>query len=240
MGYPVTVLAPEGEQFNDYASTDQRYPLGARLCFNDGRVYRFQLVGASTLVVGDLLQGAAGVSGDRVQAGVANAVGVRSPTLTLTNPTAANLYAEGYFNVDTTPGGGELYVIDNHIATTAATGAVNLAAGHAIRTALTTASTTTLVKNPWKSTIQSPITTATGPVAGVAVKATTTGKFGWCQTAGIASVLANGTVVIGDAACFTRAAAAAVNPGAAATNFQIGQVVAVGVTWCTVRLTIDQ
>lgn len=240
MAYPVTVIAPEGEQYNDYVSTDQRWPLGSQLCFNDGRKYRFASVGGSTLVVGDLVQGAAGVAGDRVQTGVANAIGVRSPTVTATNPTAANLYAAGYLNIDTTPGGGHLYVIDNHIATTAATGAFNLAPGHAIRVALTAASTTTLVKNPYLSVIQSPITNATGPLAGVAMVATTTGRFGWVQTAGIASVLATGTVVIGDAACFTRATAAgAITSGAASTNLYIGQIVAVGVTWCTVKLNMD-
>ena len=106
MGYPVTVLAPEGEQYSDYASTDQRWPLGAQMMFQDGRKYRFASVGGSTLTVGDLLQGAAGVAADRVQTGVANAIGVRSPVVTATNPTAKNLYAEGYLNIDTTPGGG--------------------------------------------------------------------------------------------------------------------------------------
>lgn len=241
MSYPATVIAPEGEQFSAYASTNQVYPLGSQLCFQDGRKYRFASCGGSTLAVGDLLQGAAGVSGDRAQAGVANAIGQRSPTVTNTNPTTVNLYQEGYLVIDTTPGGGELYVINDHAAIAAATGTYNLAAGHAIRTALTTASTTTLVKNPYKLVIQMPATTATGPVCGVAVKALTSGQFGWVQTAGMAAVLANGTLVIGDTASTTRAAAGAVGPRVNATGieFQAGVVVAVGVTWTIVKLTLD-
>ncbi len=221
MGYPVTIIGAPDEPFNAYASTDQRYPLGTQLCFHDGRKYRFASTGGSTLAVGDLLQGAAGVSGDRAQTGVANAAGTRSPVVTNTNPTAANLYAEGYLVVDTTPGGGELYVIDNNAAIAAATGTYNLAAGHAIRTATTTSSTTTLVKNPFQKVIQLPITTGTGPIAGVAVKALTSGQFGWVQTAGMAAVLANGTLVIGDTASATRSAAGAVGPRAAATGTEV-------------------
>lgn len=239
MAYPVEIIAAEGEQYTAWASTNRpNHPLGTRMRFADGRIYRFVQNGGSTLVVGDVLQNRANDANHVTQTSTANAAGVRSPVQTLGNTAAAvNLYAEGYMGIVTTPGGGELYVIDNHAAV-AGSGVItlNLAAGHAIRTALTASSKYSLYANPFKSVIQLPASESGVPV-GIAVKALTSGQYGWIQTAGLAMVLASGTLIIGDRAVNLGAGDA--GPAADALQPEIGIVAEVGNTWGAVKLTLD-
>src|SRR3990172_7973321 len=170
MSLSLVVHGPEGEQFSTY--TTQRWPYGTQLVMQDGRKWRF--AGAPTLLVtGNVIQAAASVGNDVNRAGIAAAVGSKAPTLTLGGATTANLYAEGYWQNSVTPGGGDSYVIDNHLAGTTAV-AFNLARGHAIRTAITTTTRVDLIQNPYKGVIQNPATTTTAAPVGVAVSAPTT------------------------------------------------------------------
>jgi len=197
MSYPsIEIYGPEGEQYNTYAAASQRWPFGTALRAQDGRMYRFARAGGATLVIGDLLTAAANVANDVGRTGIAAAVGSRAPTLTMGGATTANLYAEGYWQNSVTPGGGDSYVIDNHLAGTTAV-AFNLAQGHAIRTAITTTTRVDLIQNPYKGVIQTPVTTTTAAPVGVAVSAPTTTLHCWIQTQGMASVLTSGTVVLG-------------------------------------------
>lgn len=240
MAYPNVLYSPEGEQFNIY--TAQRYPYGTQLIMQDGRKYRYALAGGTLLVIGDLLQQAATVANDVGRTAIAAALASRAPTLTTGGAVTANLYAEGYFHVDVDPGKG-LYNIDNHLAGTTAT-VYNLAAGHAIRVAaLTTTSRVSLIANPYKGVIQFPITTPTGKASGVAVSAiaATTGS-GWVQTAGTASVLTSGTVIVGNVV-IPHIAAGAVGPAAGASVVVADDIVGVvnrvaaTTAWSTIRLS---
>lgn len=242
MTYANMLFGPEGEQFNTYAAASQRWPLGTLMQLQDGRKYRFASAGGSTLVIGNLLQSAANVANHVDTTAVASAVGARTPTTTLGATAAtANQYAEGYFNVSVAPGSGQVYAVDNHLAVASAgILTANLAAGHAIRVALTTTSRVDLIANPYKSVIQAPATTPTGVTAGAAVSAPTTTQHGWVQTSGMASILTAGTAVLGEPVSTSGTAGAAM-PSAAATDAQAGTVqrVAASTAWSDVNLTID-
>src|SRR3990167_1575379 len=241
---------PEGEQFNVYAAPAQgnvaRWPLGTQLVLQDGRKYRFATAGATTLVIGDINQGAANVANDQGRTGIAAAVGSRAPTLTTGAAVTANKYAEGYMTISVTPGAGQVYLIDNHLAGTTAT-AYNLAAGHAIRVALTTTSRVNLVYNPYKAVIQTIATTPTAGIPGVAVSAPTDGQGCWLQRTGPACILTEATTVTVAGAAFSATTITAGAGGRAlhdATNasiYDIGVCIrAAAVTaWSTVNMDLD-
>lgn len=254
------------------------YPLGTQLVLRDGRKFRYGSAGATTLVVGDVIQAAAVVSTDVGMSAAAstsvnpfngtpttnglpalggtnagNAIGFTHGAATV----IANFFAEGYVVISVTPGGGDTYKILSHVAL--ASGAatppdvVNLWPGHFIRRALTdTTSKVDLIQHPYSRTIQSPVTTPTNVIVGVAVVALTgasgRGNFGWLQTRGICGVLTGGTLVIGATVTGTGArAGGAANQlvtktgSTQAIENNIGAVgrVAADAAWSTIFLQID-
>ena len=248
MAFPVVIQSQnQAEHRSDYAATDQRWNLGQKMIMSDGRAYRFHKVGASTLVVGDLVDGPAIITNHRATAAVARAAGAATIAATLgATLSAVNQYRGGYASVVLTPGGGETYILNENIniqthAAVASGGVITatLATGETIVEALTTTSDITWILNPYSETIQSPITTLISSLIGVAVKASTTGRFGWIQTRGIATVLVSGSPVVGNNFVRLVAAAAAGGPGANDTAVIAGIVNDVGSTWAVVDLQID-
>src|SRR3990167_800286 len=250
MSYPNVLYGPEGEQFNTYAVPARggrgRWPLGTQLVLQDGRKFRFATAGATTLVIGDINQSAANVADDQGRTGIAAAVGSRAPTLTTGSAVAANEYAEGYFTVSVTPGAGQVYLIDNHLAGTTAT-AFNLAPGHAIRVALTTPSRCNLFFNPYRNVIQTIATTPPAGVAGVSVSAPTDGLGCWLQRTGVACVLTEATTVTVAGAAFSATTITAGAGGRAlhdATNasiYDIGVCIPASAVnaWTTINMDLD-
>ena len=242
MSFPNVLYGPEGEQFSRY--TTQRWPLGTQLVMQDGRKYRFTLAGGTTLVIGDLLTSKANVANDVDRTGIAAAVGSKAPTLTLGGATTANLYAEGFWNISVTPGGGESYLINNHLAGTTAV-VFNLESGHTLRTAITITSRVDLIANPYKSVIQTPVTTTTAAPVGVAVSAGTNAEYGWVQTAGMDCVLTSGTVVLGAPVANIQVAGAVGPLSTTIATTVVQQVVgtcqrvAAGAAWSAVKLLLD-
>lgn len=245
-----------------------RFPLGTQLVLQDGRKFRYASVGAVTLVVGNLIQGALQLSTDVGQSAAADTAvnpvnglpttnGLGTNAIGLTHGAAtniANFFTEGYITVSVTPGGGDSYKILSHLAM--ASGAntpkdlVNLWPGQKIRRALTdTTSKLDLIQHPYSRVIQMPATLPTGFVCGVAVTpltgATGRGNFGFLQTRGAAGVLTdNTTVVIGQPAIASTVTAGAVSL-ITTTNVITSPVVgtflrvAASAAWSTVWLTID-
>ena len=114
-------------------------------------------------------------------------------TLGATNGTAG-FYANGYLVVDSGSGHlGQTYSIVGN-TTAASSGTMFVYLGEPLQTAIVAATdTVSLVPNQYNGVIQSP-TTITGTVAGVAVVAGSAGWYGYIQTRGVASVLADATV----------------------------------------------
>jgi hypothetical protein len=201
IGQSQDLWGPEGEQFNQY--TNQRWPLGTALNFQDGRKFRFCENGATLAVAGNLYQSPVpDAAFDTLVLAANGAIGDR--TVSITTGAAAVVAGDldgGYLVTEAVAGAGEgrLYLIDKGtpaIATTA-TGNVNLAGGAGLQTAITAGSDTiTLIKNPYKDLIIQP-SPPTALLIGVAIAAIAANSFGWVQTRGPAVCLIDGTVVIG-------------------------------------------
>lgn len=170
----------------------QRHRLGVYAETADGRGFRYGSMGAVAAVAGSLYQGAVPLANHLANTPPAVAIGATSFSYT-PGATAgdANLYAEGYLQVDTTPGNGYIYEISGHAAITASV-AFTLNLVDPIQVALTTNSRVGLIPNPYRNLIVTP-TTNTARVAGVPCAVIPAANFGWIQTKGPASVLINGT-----------------------------------------------
>ncbi len=249
------------------------YPLGTQFICKDGRKFRYASAGGVTLVRGNVLQAALTLSTDQnmsatasttvnpyrgsaspPNAGIATNV-AGSPDLAFTHGAAtviANFFAEGFINVDVTPGGGDTYKIITHpaLANGANTPAdlVNLWPGHSLRRPLTdTTSKVTLLQHPYSRIIQAPITTVTGVTVGVCVTpltgATGRGNFGWVQTAGACGVLQDNTaLLIGQPCVGSGATAGTCSLWVSGISAIIGQVMRISASaaWSCVWLQIDR
>jgi hypothetical protein len=214
------------------SSTTQMHKLGTRGYTADGRRFRYAQVGAADTVAGKLYQSAAPIANHLANTPPAVAIGATSFTYTPGNTAgAANLYAEGYLQVDTTPGEGYTYQVSGHAAIVAST-AFTLKLVDPIQVALTTDSRVGLLANAYKNVIVA-ATTVTAPAVGVAPCVVGDTEYGWLQTWGPCSALINGTpgVGIGVVSSATTAGAFDVAAVAAEINVRIlGRMCQVGVS----------
>jgi hypothetical protein len=263
MAFPTVKYGPDSEVYNLYSVVSpapgdngsggqiaQRgvESLGQQLVLADGRKFRFALGGA-LLVVGNTIQAADALTTSEDLTAVAAAIGSRIISFTHGGATTVvNFFAEGSAVISVTPGGGDYYKIASHLAlTNGGTDIVNLAAGNAVRRALTTTSRVDLRQSPYANAIQIPSAVLTGIPLGVAVSAIASGGTGWLQTRGSTGVLTNGALIKGARAIVPGAAAAgACSPetpttGESDVEVTLGTVLAVAATtaWSTVFLTLD-
>jgi len=184
------------------SSATQLHPLGTRGYDDMGRVYRYVRAGASDLVAGNVIQGAALVAGHLTLA-VNTTSGGTSPgstsiAVTCVSAVSTGFYNEGLLIVASGSGQGTTYKINQCPAvSTGATGAFTLYFEDAIPTltnmTISTSSKISLVPNPYMNVIQAPVTTLTGPIVGVATYVITATQYGWLQTWGPCGVLSNDT-----------------------------------------------
>lgn len=209
--------------------------LGARIVTRDGRVFRFARVGALAAVAGSLYQAAAAVPNHLAQTPAAAAIGATQVVITTLGATAAteNQYAEGYMQVDTTPGNGIMYGINSHLANAGSAAlTLNLEKDDAIQVALTTASRVGLIANPYAAVIVTP-TTATNVCVGVPLVAAAALAYCWIQTWGPCPMLINGTPGVGVGVVNSATTAGAVDLGTVAAEInvrQLGIMLQVGVS----------
>lgn len=237
-------LLIEGAAGQDMYLTDttQRHPLGTLAVTKDGRCFRYASAGAAALIEGNLIQSAAPIANHLALTSAAQAIGdgtQKNPIVVTPGATAgaANLYAEGMLNIDTTPGNGYLYRISGHAAITSSV-AFNLFLDpdDTIQVALTTSSRYGLIHNPFKTNIIS-ATTVTAPVSGWAVSPiaanTAAENYGWLCTRGLVSALINGTPGVGIGVISSGTTAGAVDVAAVAAEINvriIGRMAQVGVS----------
>lgn len=194
--------------------TTQQYPLGTKLLFADGRKFTYAgaASGAAT-VAGKVYQSEApGANFDDIVV-PATAIGARALTVT-TGATAitADDFNGGYVVVQDDTGEGYAYLVEDTAAVSATTlgaGALSLAEG--IVVALTSSTTVLLLKHPNKLVIVHP-SPNTASIVGAAQSVIGTSKFGFLQTNGIAAVLTEGTVVIGQRVRVSESVDGAVTP----------------------------
>lgn len=191
--------------------TTQVNPLGTRLLFADGRRFIYALAGGTSTVAGKVYQ--AEVPGANLDdlAVAATAVGARSITVTLgATAASADDFNGGYVVVQDDTGEGYAYLIEDTPAISAsAAGAIALAEGVVI--ALTASTTVLLTKHPGAKVIVHP-SPNTAMIVGAAQGIITNAKYGFLQTNGIAAVLTEGTVVIGQRVRVSESIDGAVTP----------------------------
>jgi len=213
------------------SSATQLAPLWSRATTKDGRVFRYVQAVADT-VAGSVYQSTAPIALHLARTAPIVAVGATSFVFTPgAAGGAANLYGEGYCQVDTTPGNGYTYGVAGHAAITSSV-AFTVYLQDPIQVALTASSTVGLVHNPGKNVIVMP-TTATAAVAGVAPYIISTAQYGWLQTWGPCSVLINGTPGVGIGVVISATTAGAVDVAAVAAEIntrQVGHMMQVGVS----------
>jgi len=191
------------------STTSDGTQLGGLATTGDGRYFRYAKAGATALVPGKLQQSSAEATGNENLGVAAAAIGDTSITTTSTVTVTADQYAGGYVVVTTTPGQGYQYQIAGHAAATSAVVTLNLT--DPIQVALTTSSVIDLVANPYNGVVVNP-TTATGLPVGVAVAATPANYYGWIQTGGVGTVLADGSITVGTNLVASNGTAGAVEP----------------------------
>lgn len=218
----VQVTAPDTLHW----TTDFLHLLGTIGETQNGDQFRYVKAGAADLVAGNVLQSPAIVPNHLALTPSAAAIGALTIVATLGATLAtANQYAEGYVQIDTTPGNGYTYRVTGHAAV-ASSGVITatLDSSDPVQVALTASSRVGFVQNKYAGVIQFPVTTATGTVAGVAVTPIPTTKYGWVKTKGLASVLISGTPALG-AMVMTPSATAGSAIILTTTNLVVAQLV---------------
>lgn len=174
--------------------TNPSTDLGQIVSTQDGRKFRYTLVGASALVGGNLEQGrAVDTQFDEMTVTVGAPIGVN--TLTATNGTttiAANDFKDGIGAITSSTGIGQYSRILTH--TTGASGApITWTFEDAFQVAVTTSSKFTVRWNPWFKVVQA-ANTVTSAAVGGAVNAAAAGVYCFIQTGGMGVALSDSTV----------------------------------------------
>lgn len=199
--------------------------VGQLIWGDNGKAFRYSLVGASALVKGNLLQasvqdttyenmavGTAGVAGDKY--------------LQITNGTAtitSKMFEGGSINVYTagTVAIGDEYTIIGVTGTLTTGGALNVWLDRPLRYAYTTSAKVNMKRSPWSGVIQAPATTQTEMAVGVAIYEIPAAEYGWVQTHGVVSVLSDGsTFAVGSDVGTPSGTAGCVTVFAAGTTHQ--------------------
>lgn len=198
-----TIQGSDGDQFTVH--TTQVLSLGQSMQFADGRKFRYSRADPSTAVVVGKVYQAAVPAADNTHALItpaAAAVGDRTITVAIGGTAiAANVFRDGFLTVDLVgnTGFGYMYKLAPHGDVAASTSyTFPLASGSSVQVAIaTTASSVSLVRNPYADIVLSAATAPTAMVVGVSVKPIPAAQFGWIQTSGNVMCLVDGTVVIG-------------------------------------------
>lgn len=182
-----------------YVTTTHRGPmaLGTIGITEDGRRYRWSKAGATALSPGRVMQGEVpGANFDELAIDGVHAIGDKVITITNGNTAiTANMFKDGYLNVEDDTGEGILYRIASHpAADTSATCAITLTNGIAV--AMIAATTVGLTKHKCDSVIIHP-SPPTATLVGVPNTTVAAGSYFWAQFRGACSVLTDGVITAG-------------------------------------------
>jgi hypothetical protein len=222
-------------------SSSAEMPVGSLGMTKDGRMYRYSLAGAVDLSPGKLAVAAVSVANHtNVSVAAAAAVDAEKVTVTLGATAAtANQYAGGYMTMNDAAGEGISYLVSGHPAADASASLV-VTLAEPIQVALTTSSQATLSKNPWNGAVISVTDQLDMPV-GVPNTTIAAGEYGWIQTGGVCSALADETLAIGADLTIGTSVAGALEVVDAAGEPRIGYAFEAGVDteYHAVYLQID-
>ena len=209
-------------------SSTPKFAIGEKLELADGRVFRYASFAAATgagILVSQDISATAVVETDD---SVLGAAGDYSPVagssqfqITLASATL-NQYQGGYFHSTDDAGEGHNYRIKSNSATGATTsGKVDIVLFDNIKVTITTDSDIAIVGNLWNNVVGATAGTDY-VVAGVTPIAFTANYYGWFQTAGVATILADGTIAIAQNLTLSDGVAGAVHAKDAETEPLVG------------------
>ena len=181
-------------------TTKREHPLGAMGFTPDGRCFRWALAGEA-IGAGQLVMQKAPGSTSHDSDVPTTAASVGATTITVTPAGGAitvDQYEDGVIFINDVDGEGHMYAIRSHPAADAAA-AVVLTLHETVREALTSSSQSGIVENDYKDVEIYDADDIDGPALGVAPAEVANDEYFWLQTRGRASVLIQGTVVVGDA-----------------------------------------
>lgn len=223
------------------SSSVAQHQLGTIAYDSFGRMYKYVKVGASNLVVGNLLQSPARDTAFTDMA-VPAAVSAGASAITVTlggTSTTANQFDGGLLTITVTPGGGQQFTIKSHQVATNGT-SCTFYIYETLTTALTTSSKVTVRQNLYNGVIQSP-TTRTGKTVGVALNSATATYYTWIGVKGSFGVLSDATVAaVGEGIAPSTTTAGAVTKAVTLLE-RIGSADVLGVSakWEPVTLNCD-
>lgn len=180
-------------------SSTQKLPLGTKWSLADGREFVYARQASSGGVTGPgYIAQCQAVDAQQSSCTVAVAGAIDDTTIYVTNGADthdADTYAEGYVVVEDDAGEGQCLKIRSHSAMTSG-GSVTIVLYDALRVAITTSTTVTIMKHPLDSVIVCPANTPTAPVAGVATITPTASYYFWLQVRGMAAVLVDNSTTL--------------------------------------------
>ena len=183
-------------------SATQKLPLGTKWTLADGREFVYAKQAATGGVTGPgYIAQCAAVDAQQSSCTVQAAAAIGDTTIYVTNGADthdANTYAEGYVIIEDDAGEGQCLKIRSHDALTSG-GTITIVLYDALRVAITTDTTCTIMKHPLDSVIVCPANTPTAPVAGVSPITPTASYYFWLQVRGMAAVLVDNstTLIVG-------------------------------------------
>lgn len=180
-------------------STTQHAPLGYRIAFSDGRVYRYASNGTVALSPGQPVKPE--LIAQSSKACAAATAGTYAVTVTTTS--AMTTLEDGYLMINDAAGEGIMYRIKEAVANATTSTKTDFTLYDPVATTLTTSSEATIIPNPYKKLIECSAITDTvmgiPPIAVTASTSTVTYYF-WLQTWGLCPVYMEGTPVAGHVA----------------------------------------
>ena len=212
-------------------SSTAKFPIGEKLELSDGRVFRYgktaAAVAAGILVSQDLSATSLVETDDAIPveggqaAGFSTAAGSTQVQITLASVTE-DQFAGALLQITDDAGEGIQYRIKSNSATDASSsGEVDFYLFDPIHVAVSNASDVAIVGGLWYDVIAA-TSTSDYVIAGVTTIAMTSGYYGWLQTAGIATILSDGTIAIGGNLTLSDSTAGAVHAKDAETEPLVG------------------
>lgn len=226
----------EGNQGIYEESSTAKYPLGQKLELIDGRVFRYANFDAAC-TVGKLVGpdfstgGAVEISDGTISNGGAGSTVVTLTASGSSGPPAdfqgvsANDYAGSYLHITDDAGEGFTYRIKTNGA--ASSDAVEFTLYDPIITALSTGATDFAITPGPFNNVHAATAGTDFLVSGVTMVSMTSGYFGWIQTKGIATCLADNAWAVGQQLTTSDGVAGAVQPKDAQTEPIVGYALAV-------------
>lgn len=210
-------------------SATPQYDLGEKLEFKDGRTFRYAKASAATIAAGNIVSQDQSttslVETDGVIIAATGRFSLAAGSLAIQATLAGvakNQFAGGMFQVTDDAGEGHQYRIKSNSATSfTTTDKVDFDFYDPLVVAVTTASDIAIVGGLWNGVMAAVAATDT-IVSGVAPIAVTASYYFWAQTAGIALILADGTITIGDLLVVSDGVAGAVQTQDVFTEAAIG------------------